>query len=164
VFSIQRSPGGVPKLPIREVLVTASGLEGDGQRHTEFHGGPARALCLYSLERILTLQQEGHFVYPGALGENLTLVGLDWTLVVPGVTLRLGGATAEVTDYATPCSAIAPTFSDGRSGRVSQKTHPGFSRVYARILSEGLIRVADEVAMTVPGGAGDADEGDIGSR
>lgn len=161
VFSIQRSRGGVPKLPIREALVTAAGLDGDGQVQLKYHGGPDRALCLYSLERILTLQQEGHHIYPGALGENLTLAGLDWTLVVPGVTLQIGPVLAQITDYAVPCNTIGHTFSNGRYGRISQKTHPGFSRAYARVLEAGLIRVADEVALIAPGPAEPQARGDV---
>lgn len=147
---MQRSGGGVPKLGIREAVVTENGLEGDWQNNRKYHGGPDRALCLYALDRIAALQREGHPVFPGSLGENVTIMGLNWTRVAPGARLRLGPVVVEVTAFASPCSTIAGSFSDGRFGRISHKTHPGWSRVYTRVLSPGLLRVADAVVLEAP--------------
>src|SRR5438034_7213405 len=71
--------------------ITPLGLEGDAHRDLEHHGGPERAVCLFSLEAIRELQAEGHPMAPGALGENVTVEGLDWSAVVPGAILQLGG-------------------------------------------------------------------------
>ncbi len=147
IVSVHVSLGGVPKLPVPGARVSAAGLEGDGQRHLEFHGGPDRALCLFSLERIEALQGEGHPIAPGTTGENLVIRGLDWDLVVPGTVLRVGGVTVEITAYASPCTTIRPSFADRDSNRISQKKHPGWSRVYARVGGEGEIRVGDGVAV-----------------
>ena len=84
VVQINISPGGVPKLPLREAMVGELGLEGDGHSFPDIHGGPERALCLFSLERILELQAEGHPIFPGAAGENITIVGLEWDKLQPG--------------------------------------------------------------------------------
>jgi MOSC domain-containing protein YiiM len=145
VISVNLSPGGVPKLPVPSARLSPAGLDGDRQRNLEFHGGPDRALCLYSMERIEALQREGHPIAPGTIGENLTIQGLDWDLVVPGTALRIGDVTMEVTAYASPCASIRPSFADGNSNRVSQKKHPGWSRVYARVTGAGEIRVGDGV-------------------
>ena len=59
VVQINVSPGGVPKLPVASARVTLEGLEGDGHRDLEHHGGPERALCLFALEQIRALQAEG---------------------------------------------------------------------------------------------------------
>jgi len=150
VFSLQRSDGGVPKLPAAEVAVTVDGVVGDRQRNLKFHGGPERAVCLYGLERLVALQREGHPAYPGAMGENVTVACLDWALVTPGVRLQLGPVLVAVTDYAAPCRTIAAAFRDGEFIRASQKVHPGWSRVYARVLAEGTLRVADPVALLLP--------------
>ncbi|UCH59654.1 MAG: MOSC domain-containing protein [Anaerolineales bacterium] len=147
VFQINASQGGVPKLATRAATVTSEGLASDRQANRDVHGGPERALCLYSLERILALQREGHPIYPGAIGENLTLTGLDWDEVVPGKRLQIGERVVVVlTSYTQPCSSIVAAFSDGKtSTRVSQKLHPGWSRVYARVEEEGSIQVGDRV-------------------
>jgi MOSC domain-containing protein YiiM len=146
IFQISLSDGGVPKLGQPQAEVSYAGLVGDRHRDLKAHGGPEQALCLYSLERILALQVERHPLFPGAIGENLTIAGLDWSLVVPGARLRLGEhVLAEITRYTTPCSNIAPFFAKDDISRVSQKVHPSWSRLYARVLQPGMITVGDWV-------------------
>lgn len=146
IFQINASPGGVPKLAQREADVTALGLSNDDHLHPAVHGGPERALCLYALERIIALQAEGHPVFPGSTGENITTANLDWSQVVPGVRLRLGDEVlVEVTRYTTPCANIVASFADGDSSHISQEKHPGWSRVYTRVLQTGRIRVGDRI-------------------
>ena len=151
VVQINISPGGVPKLPVASARVTLEGLEGDGHCDLEHHGGPERALCLFSLEQIRALQAEGHPVTPGAIGENLTLEGVDWERVQPGAVLELGEEVRiEITRYTSPCFNIEPSFAGGDLARVSQKRHPGWSRVYAKVLQPGPIRQGDPVRLLDP--------------
>ncbi len=145
VVSLHRSNGGVPKLPIPVARVTTAGIEGDRQRNLKYHGGPDRALCLYSLELIDALRAEGHPIAPGSIGENVLIAGMDWRRMVPGSRLRLGAVEVEVTSYTRPCRNIRDSFAGGRFGRVSQKGHPGWSRVYARVLSGGELAPGDGV-------------------
>lgn len=139
IFQLNVSPGGVPKRAVLRAELGALGLAGDSVSHPDIHGGPERAVCLYALERILALQAEGHPVFPGALGENVTTLGLDFDAVTPGDRLRVGPALLEVTRYTTPCRTIAGSFHDRAYGRISQKTHPGWSRVYAKVLQGGTL-------------------------
>ena len=124
----------------------------DRQANRRFHGGPMRALCAYSAERLAALVAEGHPVAPGLLGENVLVSGVDWDQVRPGVRLRLGEVSAEVTGYAAPCEKIAYAFAGGAFKRIGQKVRPGWSRVYLRILEEGALAVGDAVAV-VEGGS-----------
>ena len=151
VFSINCSPGGVPKLPVPEALITTYGLFGDSQANRVHHGGPDRAVCLFSAERILALQKEGHPIGSGTTGENLTLTGIDWDLVAPGTRLETGDALLEVTSYTKPCRTIRESFLDQKFIRMSQKHFPGWSRVYARVLREGMVRTGDSVSLTPSG-------------
>jgi MOSC domain-containing protein YiiM len=151
VASLNVSDGGVPKRAVESAEVTRDGMRGDRQRNLKYHGGRERALCLWSLERIEALRGEGHPVSPGSTGENVTVAGLEWAALAPGVRLRIGPVLAEVTDYTRPCRTIARSFLGGRSGRVSQKTHPGWSRVYARVLEEGRLAVGDAVIVVASG-------------
>ena len=139
IASLHRSTGGVPKLPVDTVRVTAAGMEGDRQRNLKHHGGPDRALCLYSFDLIQALRAEGHPVAPGTIGENVLIRGLSWDDVLPGVRLRLGEVEIEVTAFAHPCRNIAGSFQGGHIERVSVKTHPGWSRVYARVTRDGIL-------------------------
>ena len=151
IVQISVSPGGVPKLPVPSARVAELGLEGDQHRDMEHHGGPERAVCLFALEQIRVLQAEGHNVSPGAIGENLTVEGLDWERVTPGSRLELGAdVLIEVTRYTSPCFNIKKNFADGDFSRVSQKRHPGGSRVYARVLRAGVISQGDTVRLVNP--------------
>jgi MOSC domain-containing protein YiiM len=145
VHSINVSNGGVPKVPRREAVVGPGGLQGDTQRDFRYHGGRDRAVSLYSLELIEELQAEGHSVVPGSIGENLTIAGVAWAGFVPGARVRVGEVLLELTSYTAPCRNIAPSFLQGDFSRVSQKIHPGWSRLYARVLREGTVRTGDSV-------------------
>ncbi|MEO7970391.1 MAG: MOSC domain-containing protein [bacterium] len=148
IFQLNISSGGVPKLAVREGTVNELGIVGDVQRIPDIHGGPERALCLFALERILELQAEGHPIFPGAVGENVTISGIDWQKVVPGVQLALGEEVlVEITSYTTPCNTIPAYFVDGQFQRVAQKLHPGWSRVYARVLKGGQLRIGQVVKL-----------------
>lgn len=148
IVQISISPGGVPKRAVDSARVTRDGLEGDAHRDREHHGGPERAVCLYSMEAIRALVAEGHTVSPGALGENVTVEGLEWASVEPGARLQLGTAVLlEVTRYTSPCFNIKAAFVGGEFARVSQKRHPGWSRVYTRVLQEGTIRAGDSARL-----------------
>jgi MOSC domain-containing protein YiiM len=145
--SINVSRGGVPKTSVFEALITESGVDGDRQRNLQVHGGPDRAVSVFSLDVIRALQREGHPIAPGTTGENLTVSGIDWPRVVPGMTLAVGGVRLLVTAYAAPCQNIVGSFVGGEISRVSQKRYRGWSRVYTRVLEGGLVRPGDEVAI-----------------
>jgi MOSC domain-containing protein YiiM len=151
VASLQRSGGGVPKLPVDRAEVRVSGMDGDLQRDRKHHGGPERALCLYSQELIDALAAEGHPITVGAVGENVTIAALDWRRVRPGARIRLGTVEVEVTHFAAPCRTIRGAFLVEEFTRISEKVHPGWSRVYARVLREGTIAAGDPVAITKAG-------------
>ena len=85
-----REDGGVPKFPVSQVFLGKNNVEGDKQNDLQYHGGPARAVCLFSMERILALQKEGHPIQPGTTGENLTIQGLDWNLMKIGARFQIG--------------------------------------------------------------------------
>ncbi|HEX8919969.1 MAG TPA: MOSC domain-containing protein [Pyrinomonadaceae bacterium] len=148
IFQLSSSNGGVPKLAVEEAEVTLTGLAGDRQAHPKIHGGPDRAVCLYSLERIEELQREGHPIRPGSVGENITVRGLDWSKLEIGARLALGDEVVlEITSYTNPCNSIAASFIKGDFRRIAQKKHPGYSRLYARVLSTGRLRTGQEVRL-----------------
>jgi MOSC domain-containing protein YiiM len=151
IASIQISAGGVPKLPVEAAEVGLEGLTGDGHFDTRHHGGPERAVCLFSLERIDALREEGHPIGAGTTGENVTLEGVSWDAVAPGARLKFaGGVELEVVSYTTPCATIRDSFRDGRIQRIRQKDHPGWSRVYARVVRAGRLAVGEAVEVVSP--------------
>ena len=149
VVAVNISAGGVPKLPVERAFLSANGLEGDRHNDRVHHGGLLRAVCLFSEEVIADLRAEGHPIFPGAAGENLTVSGADWTGVMPGTRWTIGDeAEIEVTSYTAPCYKNAAWFIDEQFTRISQTLHPGFARVYARVLVEGAIAAGDQFTRT----------------
>jgi MOSC domain-containing protein YiiM len=159
IASINVSAGGVPKSAVAEAAVTGTGVAGDRQRDLRYHGGPDRAVSLYSLELIEALRREGHPIDAGTTGENLTVAGLDWGAVVPGAEVHVGPVLLRVTGYAAPCSNIAGSFTRGNFMRISPKLRPGWSRVYARVLAGGVVRVGDPAVLSAPPERGAAGRG-----
>jgi MOSC domain-containing protein YiiM len=150
IFHLARSDGGAPKHSVTEGMVGELGLEGDRQKHTKFHGGPTRALCLYSLELIQKLQAEGHPIYPGSTGENVTISGVDWSSLGAGSRLQLGpSVVVELTEVADPCKNIGASFIDRKFTRLEV---PGEMRWYCRVHTGGLVRIAMPVAVLATNG------------
>lgn len=160
IHQLSASGGGVPKLAVARGEVTPLGLAGDRQRYRKIHGGPQRALCLYSHEVIERLRAEGHPIVPGSCGENITIQGLAWARARPGARLRLGAQVMlEVTRYTAPCKTVAGSFRDGDFRRISQDRYPGESRVYARVLHGGWLEPGDAAALLEDGAASPSLEG-----
>jgi len=148
VVALHAGDNGVPK-PARESLdVGYAGAHGDAQRNRSHHGAPYQALCLWSAEVISALAADGHPIAPGRAGENITLSGLDWSDVRPGVRLRIGSVLCEISCYAEPCRHLAQWFTDGRFDRI-RHDKGDVSRVYATVLEPGEVAVGD-VAVLEP--------------
>ncbi|MEY6434187.1 MOSC domain-containing protein [Thioalkalicoccus limnaeus] len=136
----------MPKNAVERAKVTINGVSGDKQRDLRHHGGPQRAVSLFSLELIEALKSEGHPIAPGTTGENLTISGLDWAVINVGDQLRVGEwVELEITGFASPCAKIAESFKHHSIKRISQKVHPGWSRLYTRVITEGVVQPGDMV-------------------
>lgn len=143
VIAVNTSRGGVPKVPVLEAMVSHRGVEGDVQAARQHHGRPWQALCLWSAEVIDRLRAEGHPISPGSAGENLTVAGVDWATVRPGVRIQAGEVLAEVSLWAIPCTKNAQWFLDGDFNRMSHEREAGISRMYATVLRPGRVRAGD---------------------
>lgn len=150
VASINVGSGGVPKSAIDACEVDHTGCVGDVQATRKHHGRPFQALSLWSAEVIAKLNGEGHSLHPGAAGENLTLSGIDWSLVRPGTRLRIGTVVCDISSYAVPCKQLAHLFVDRDFGRIHHDrdltTGETTCRVYATVIEPGRIRVGDVAA------------------
>ena len=149
VASVNANAGGVPKPPVAGAAVRALGLDNDAHEEPEpIHGGPDQAICVYSQEAIERVRADGHVAFPGAFGENLTLLGIDWAALAPGDRVEIGddagdaesaGPLLELVSQAAPCQTIAHWFVERRIARISGKVHPADARWYARVLREGPV-------------------------
>lgn len=151
VHQVSVSGGGVPKLAVARAFIGVNGVGGDRQADTKHHGGPERAVCLYSLDLIDALRAEGHPIVPGSVGENITVKGIDWSLVAPGGRFVFdAGPEVEVSGYTKPCSTIRGSFRGLDVKRIQQDARPGWSRVYARVLREGHVATGMGVRYVAP--------------
>jgi MOSC domain-containing protein YiiM len=146
------SPGGMPKLPVPSAMVTGDGVAGDWQKNRKYHGGPDRAVCLYSVELYGWLREKGFDLQAGTLGENFTTQGFDLGALAVGDRVRVGEACViEITDVREPCrqlkkwGAALPKLIVGRSGWV------------AKVVREGEVKAGDRVEVVRKGRDG-ADE------
>jgi len=145
IVQLSRSQGGVPKHAVMEAHVGELGLDGDRQAHPKIHGGPERALCLFSLEVIEALRAEGHPIAPGSTGENVTIAGLAWSELAAGMQLQLGDEViVELTRPADPCKTIRDSFVGRKFTRLARE---GQMRWYARVVRGGLLRVEQPVSL-----------------
>ena len=142
IVQVSASKGGVPKIALPAAEVGFRGLRGDAQRVRIHHGRPWQALCIYADEVIEMLQAEGHPIARGSVGENITVRGLPWENVRPGVSLRLGTVLAHVQAYAEPCATNKAFFIGGDFNRMHADLGP-VSRVYATVLTPGRVAPGD---------------------
>jgi MOSC domain-containing protein YiiM len=145
VVQINTSGGGVPKTPIAGGQIDTRGLEGDHQADRKHHGRPYQAVCLWSADVIAELADAGHPVAAGSAGENLTVSGIAWPALRPGMQLRAGTALLEISFPATPCAKQTRWFSDGDFARISHERHPEWVRWYAWVREAGSVQVGDPV-------------------
>lgn len=146
--SIQISSGGVPKTRVEgAVRVSEKGVEGDRQRDLRYHGGPDRAVCLFSREVIDRLRLQGHPIDAGTTGENFTISGLEWDQVRSGAMMRVGEVLLEIMEPAHPCKNIAGSFIDRNFSPISTKIHRGCGRMYARVVQPGSVAAGDPVTL-----------------
>jgi MOSC domain-containing protein YiiM len=132
ILAVCIGPGGIPKQSVSEARARASGLVGDKQRF-RFHGGPNRALCLFSTGDYASLRRDGVACEkPGTFGENVLVEGLDFTQLLPGDHLQLGDEVEiELFDVREPCGTLKsvdarfPNLMLGRSGFVCRVLREG---------------------------------------
>lgn len=113
------SAGGIPKRPQALAVVRRDGLVGDGHHHAK-HRRPDRAVCLWDLELMQQLVEEGFALTPGAAGENLTVAGLHVQALPPGTMLRSGRVLLRLKQPRKPCyvlDAIDPRLKEAIAGR-----------------------------------------------
>ena len=154
---INRSPGGLPKRAVAgPVMLNTLGIERDLHRNTLVHGGPNKAVLMASAEFLDELADRGFPVFYGAIGENLTVSGLDPHLWRAGQRWRIGDdATIELTTLRTPCSNLhvygvkikAELYDEQCKAVDVSAPHWGHGGIYARVIREGLLSAGAPVVL-----------------
>lgn len=119
-------------------------LDGDAQADLRVHGGPDKAVYAYPGEHYPLWEEElGVSLLPGALGENLTTLGLLEGEVAIGDRLRIGDALTEVAQPRLPCFKLGARHLRADLPRVFvEKGLPG---IYLRVIQEGAVEAGSEI-------------------
>lgn len=129
-------------------MIHPGGIEEDRQRDLRHHGGPDKAVLMIASELIDALAARGFPVFYGALGENLTVSGIDPHLWRQGQRYRLGpDAVIELTKLRTPCANLRVYGTEINGELYDQQCHAGdilsphwaHGGFYARVIHAGLI-------------------------
>ena len=154
VLHIHTSNGGIPKRPVLFGEVTPTGIDGDRHNNPQVHGGPVKALLLITNEGLDELKAQGFVVYPGALGENITTVGLDRRNMRLGQRYRIGEIVVELSKMRRPCDNLNPFGSIHQAVfdaqvKADDHTSPrwGLGGFYASIVQTGTIRPGDRITL-----------------
>jgi MOSC domain-containing protein YiiM len=137
---------GIFKIPVSgPIAVSKLNLQGDGQADLSVHGGPDKAVYLYSWDNILywkkTLQRDD--LGPGSFGENLTVEGLGENEVAIGDEFAIGTARFVVTQPRHPCSKLALALETPSITKTFLES--GRTGFYLRVLQEGAIQAGDPI-------------------
>jgi len=155
ILQVSVSRGGVPKSAIPEGDLQSLGIVGDGHANPHIHGGPRQAVLLISAEALAELTALGFPLYPGALGENITTVGLDRSQWRMGQRWRIGQAIVELTKVRAPCDTLnvygpgihrAIYDAQVKAGDPSSPRW-AMSGVYASVVQPGIVRPRDPVSL-----------------
>lgn len=155
VLQVNISRGGLPKLRIPVGVVGPLGIQGDHHDHPRFHGGPLKALLLICSEAIEALIAQGYPLFPGAMGENVTICGIDRRQMRGGQRYRLGEVVVELTTVRVPCNSLdvyGPAIKQAIYDRRVKAGDPGsplwaMSGFYASVARGGIIRTGDPIAL-----------------
>lgn len=131
------------------VAVTRLGLAGDFQADRVHHGGPDMALHHYPRD---------HYGYwrgvvgdhplldgEGALGENISTLGLTEDQACIGDRFRLGTAVVEISQGRKPCWKLGHRLDDPRV--TAEVVRTGKAGWYYRVVEEGEVAAGDRLEL-----------------
>ena len=139
---------GIYKFPVAgPVHVTKEGLVGDTQVDRKNHGGPDKAIYLYTVENYqhwATARGEAHYGH-GHFGENLTVIGLEDDTVHIGDIFSAGETILQITQPRVPCFKLGLKFGD--PDFVGEFLTSGRTGFYLRVIQEGQISSGDTIQL-----------------
>ena len=138
---------GIFKEPVSgRVTLARLNLAGDQQADLVGHGGPNRAVYVYSIEGYAEWRAElGREEFPfGHFGENFSVEGLPEDTVCVGDVFRIGTARVQVTQPRVPCAKLGMKV--GKPGFVKAFLRSCRVGFYLRVLEEGDVGAGDAIS------------------
>ena len=141
LLQVNVSAGGVPKLPVEAAAHRRLGVEGDRQASDTVHGGPHRAVSILGSRRSGALPPRGIRSRPARRARTSPTEGFDVSTLPAGTRLAIGDdVVLELSRPPTRAARSGTRSRDLRFGRLAVAAHPADSRMYARVLREGIVR------------------------
>lgn len=145
-------PEGVPSGFVKHkrdgtIAVKTLGLDGDAQADLTVHGGPEKAVYGYADSHYASWSAE----FPaldfnaGAMGENLTVIGMDERDICVGDVHAIGSALLQVCQPRQPCFKLSLRHDENVLPKAMVRS--GRSGWYYRVLQEGALRAGDAVKL-----------------
>lgn len=130
---------GICKVPVSGPLhLNRTGFEGDGVADLRHHGGPDKAVCVYSGSHYNYWEDVLGVELPhAAFGENLTVSNMEEDQVCIGDIFQAGTALVQVSQPRQPCKTLAARY--GRNDLVKLVVESGRTGFYFRVLKEGVV-------------------------
>jgi MOSC domain-containing protein YiiM len=130
-----------------KVALSTLGLAGDGQADLESHGGPDKAVLVYSEAHAERWRRElfPEGLPPAAFGENFTVQGLTEANVCVGDTFDVGSARVQVSQPRQPCWKQARRYA--MNDLIARIVRTGRTGWYLRVLREGLVEAGDVLTL-----------------
>jgi MOSC domain-containing protein YiiM len=133
--------GAVPVGPL--------GLDGDQQADLTVHGGPEKAVYAYAVSHYPAWAKDfpplaSRFV-GGAMGENLTVSGMDESAICVGDIHTVGSALLQVCQPRQPCFKFALRHDEPLLPRAMVRS--GRAGWYYRVIREGALQAGDPIEL-----------------
>lgn len=121
------------------VMLRRSNLDGDEQADPRVHGGPDKAVCVYSADHYLWWRHTLKLpeIAPGAFGENFSVFGQTEVDVCIGDRYDVGDARVEVSQPRTPCWKLARRWHAPQLPELVLSS--GRTGWYLRVIREGTV-------------------------
>lgn len=137
---------GIFKHPVTQPLqLGKNDVAKDTVIDRKHHAGVNKACFLFSADQYPFWKKK----YPdlqwnwGMFGENLTVSGMDESMMRIGDIYRIGTALVQVSQPREPCYKLGIRFKD--QAVLRDYVNHGFSGTYVRILEEGEVKSGDEI-------------------
>ena len=139
---------GIFKYPVAKALdLGKTDVENDTVIDRKHHAGINKACFLFSADPFPYWKEK----YPqlpwnwGMFGENLTVQGLDESVIRIGDIYRIGTALVQISQPREPCYKLGIRFQD--QAILKRYIDHGYSGTYVRILEEGQVSNGDAVEL-----------------
>lgn len=138
---------GIFKDPTDEIRLGETDVIGDDVIDRKYHGGVDKACYLYSADHYPFWKRK----YPetvqdfGAMGENITIEGLDEKKLNVGDTYKIGEAVIQISEPRQPCFKLNIRLNDHSA--IKDFIELGHCGAYCRVIKQGAVKAGDEMKL-----------------